>query len=156
MQASVGDLVAISGTSANNIYAAGYTTTAAGSRVSVVEQWNGTSWSAVASANPNGILDVTGVTALSNGTVVMVGNTSGTGGGGFIETNATTAAPATSASVPASGASFAPTDTVTPSMSGGATLAAPKITVQGPTVVVLGVLPDGTLQGPTVAPTRRR
>ena len=92
--ASVGDLVAISGTSANNIYAAGYTTTAAGPRVSVVEQWNGTSWSAVASANPNGILDVTGVTALSNGTVVTVGNTSGTGGGGFIETNATTAAPA--------------------------------------------------------------
>ena len=62
--------------------------------MSVVEQWNGTSWSAVASANPNGILDVTGVTALSNGTVVMVGNTSGTGGGGFIETNATTASPA--------------------------------------------------------------
>ncbi len=146
VQPSVGDLVAISGTSANNIYAAGYTTTSAGDRVSVVEQWNGTSWSAVTSANPNGILDVTGVTAVSNGTAVMVGNTAGTGSGGFIETNTTTATPAIARGSVASG--VLPADSLSPPA------AAP--TTPGAGSVVLGVLPDATVQGPTIARPWRR
>ena len=72
--------MAISGSSANDIFAVGET------GWTLVEQWNGTSWSVVTATGTAGF---TGVTTLSNGTAVAVG-------GNGIETNATTAAPAVS------------------------------------------------------------
>ena len=81
-----GQLVAVSASSANDIYAVGST---------LVEQWNGTSWSAVTSAST---VELIGVTTLSNGTIVVVGD-------GGIESKATTAAPAVSVSKSAGSAS---------------------------------------------------
>ncbi len=77
-----GDLFAISGSSANDIFAVGETISTTDE--TLVEQWNGTSWSAVTSAGSG---ELTGVTTLSNGTAVAVGTVG-------IESNATTAAPA--------------------------------------------------------------
>ena len=79
-----GNLVAISGSSANDLYAVGETISTTDE--TLVEQWNGTSWSTVTSA---GAGELNGVTTLSNGTAVAVGAPG-------IETNATTAAPASS------------------------------------------------------------
>jgi hypothetical protein len=72
---------AISGSSANDIFAVGETISTVDE--TLVEQWNGTSWSTVTSA---GAGELTGVTILSNGTAVAVGAVG-------IESNATTAAP---------------------------------------------------------------
>jgi hypothetical protein len=156
---SVGDLVAISGTSANNIFAVGDAVTPDGplDGVTVVEQWNGTSWSSVTSANPGDIQDsLSAVTVLSNGTVVAVGNANP--GGGFIETNATTAAPESVSRVSSvAGSRTVPqTAIATPTTSHGAAVTAPASVVQGPTSVALGVIPDdGTVQGPSATRTRR-
>ena len=82
----MGDLVAISGTSANNIFAVGHADLTGDPEDggTFVEQWNGTSWSPVTSANPGATQDsLSGVTALSNGTVVTVGDSFP---GTFIET----------------------------------------------------------------------
>ena len=82
------DLVAVSGSSAENIFAVGDGFSATNGLETgfgnVAEQWNGTSWSAVSSANPGDIQDgLTGVATLSNGTVVAVGNANP--GGAFIQ-----------------------------------------------------------------------
>jgi len=55
-------LSGIAAISANDIWAGGY----------AAEQWNGTSWSII--ATPSGLGQLEGVTALSDGTVVMVSN----------------------------------------------------------------------------------
>ena len=73
------DFSAISGTSANNIFAVGSGFSDSNGLVTgfgtAAAQWNGTSWTAVTSANPSTNQDTfTGVAALSNGTVVAVGN----------------------------------------------------------------------------------
>ena len=146
---------AISGTSANNIFAVGRTSESFNG--TFVDQWNGTSWTQVTSANPGTDSDaLNGVTILSNGTVVTVGSSDP--GGALVETNATTAAPATASrvSTPASSDSVSRTGIVTPPKSDAVTLAAPAGTVQSPNVVVLGVVPDGTVEGPTEDPLRRR
>ena len=86
-----GDLVAISGSSANDLFAVGETISTTDE--TLVEQWNGTSWNVVTSANPStGANSFAGVTTLSNGTAVAVGTVG-------IETNATAAAPASTSSV---------------------------------------------------------
>ena len=77
-----GDLFAISGSSANDIFAVGETISTTDE--TLVEQWNGTSWSVVTSAGRG---ELAGVTILSNGTAVAVGPVG-------IESNATAAAPA--------------------------------------------------------------
>jgi hypothetical protein len=85
-----GDLVSIAGTSANDLFAVGETISTTDQPL--VEQWNGTSWSVVTSANPStGANSFSGVTTLSNGTAVAVGTVG-------IESNATTASPASSVS----------------------------------------------------------
>jgi hypothetical protein len=149
------DFSAISGTSASNIFAVGQTSGSFNGTFG--DQWNGTSWTQVTSANPGADSDtLNGVTVLSNGTVVTVGSSDP--GGALVETNATTAAPASvsGVSTPASSASVAPTVTVTPSTSGRVTISAPASAPQGLGGVVLGVVPDGTPQGPLAFTTRRR
>ena len=84
-----GDLFAISGSSANNIFAVGETISTVDE--SLVEQWNGTSWNVVTSAGSG---ELAGVTLLSNGTAVAVGPAG-------IESNATSAAPEVRVAVPA-------------------------------------------------------
>jgi len=109
-----GQLSATSGSSANDIFAAGGT---------LVEQWNGMSWSVVTSASS---VELTGVTTLSNGTAVAVGD-------GGIESNATTAAPAVSISKPAS------------SVSG----VVPNVVIVPPTVATTNAVVMGTHETPS-------
>jgi hypothetical protein len=81
-----GDLAAITGSSPNDLFAVGETLSTTDEPL--VEQWNGSTWSVVTSAEPNSNANsFSGVTTLSNGTTVAVGS-------GFIESNATTATPA--------------------------------------------------------------
>jgi hypothetical protein len=121
-----GDLVSISGGSANNLFAVGETISTTDQPL--VEQWNGSSWSVVADANPGGgVNSFSGVTTLGNGTAVAVGTVG-------IESNATTASPAfrPSASLPINAAGSPVT-----------------LTVQVPG---LGVSPDGTAAPPESSP----
>ncbi len=97
----------------------------------LVEQWNGTSWSAVTSA---GAGELAGVTTLSNGTAVAVGAVG-------IETNATTAAPESRVSDVHPDATVAPPATSP---------------VQVPGSDVVGVVPSDTVQPPAAGTTRRR
>ena len=70
---------AVSSSSSNNVFAVGNTPPAAGDETTFVDQWNGTSWSPVTSANPgNEANSLDGVTTLSNGFVVAVGTASTT------------------------------------------------------------------------------
>jgi hypothetical protein len=62
----------IAAISANDILAVG--AGGAGASTTLVEQWNGTSWSIISSPNPGDFSNgLSGVTALSDGTVVAVG-----------------------------------------------------------------------------------
>ena len=124
-----GDLFAISGSSANDIFAVGETISTKDE--TLVEQWNGTSWSAVTSA---GAGELAGVTTLSNETAVAVGAVG-------IESNATTAAPESRVSGVLPNGSVAPPETSP---------------VQVPGSDVVGVVPSDTVQPPAAAPTRRR
>ena len=143
--APVGDLVAISGTSANNIFAVGHADLSGGPEDggTFVEQWNGTSWSPVTSANPGATQDsLSGVTALSNGTVVTVGDSFP---GAFIETNATTAAPASRVSTPAStvsppAVSAAATPAAATTVSGSSANNIHAVGTSATTVVAVGTL----------------
>jgi hypothetical protein len=114
-----GDLFAISGSSANDLFAVGETISTVDQ--TLVEQWNGTSWSVVTSA---GAGELTGVTILSNGTAVAVGPVG-------IESNATAAAPAVSVAKPAGTVSGAVPD---------GTLVPPAVAAT--TVAVVGTLED--------------
>ncbi len=68
---------AISSSATNEVFAVGNTPPAAGDATTFVDQWNGTSFSPVTSANPgNDANSLDGVAALSNGLVVAVGGTS--------------------------------------------------------------------------------
>ena len=70
---------AVSSSSSNNVFAVGNTPPAAGDETTFVDQWNGTSWSPVTSANPgNEANSLTGVATLSNGLVVAIGSASTT------------------------------------------------------------------------------
>ena len=147
-----GNLVAISGSSANDIYAVGETISTTDE--TLVEQWNGTSWSTVTSA---GAGELNGVTTLSNGTAVAVGAPG-------IETNATTAAPArphprprTSLSgvVPSSTVQLPATSTVRVPVR----VISPNITVQLPAtstvrVPIRVILPNGTTAPPQTSPVQ--
>jgi hypothetical protein len=145
-----GDLFAISGSSANDIFAVGETISTVDE--TLVEQWNGASWSAVTSAGEG---ELTGVTILSNGTAVAVGPVG-------IESNATTAAPEARVSdvlpndrvaPPETSAVQVPASIVSPN----GTSAPPETSpVQVPVSDVLGVLPNDTVAPPAVALTRRR
>jgi hypothetical protein len=144
-----GDLSAISGSSANDIFAVGETISTVDE--SLVEQWNGTSWSVVTSAGSG---ELTGVTILSNGTAVAVGAPG-------IETNATTAAPESVSSVHANSTAQAPATSPVPApgsvVSPNATVAPPATSpVQTPGSVALGVVPGDIVQPSSSAPTRRR
>ena len=172
-----GNLVAISGSSANDIYAVGETISTTDE--TLVEQWNGTSWSTVTSA---GAGELNGVTTLSNGTAVAVGAPG-------IETNATTAAPASTSASGTSLSGVVPSSTVqlpaTSTVRVPVRVISPNITVQLPatstvrvpirvilpngttappqtspvqvlTGDVLGALSNDTFQPPAAAPTRRR
>ncbi|MGO9913281.1 MAG: beta strand repeat-containing protein [Isosphaeraceae bacterium] len=172
-----GDLFAISGSSANDIYAVGETISTTDE--TLVEQWNGTSWSTVTSA---GAGELNGVTTLSNGTAVAVGAPG-------IETNATTAAPASTSASGTSLSGVVPSSTVqlpaTSTVRVPVRVISPNITVQLPatstvrvpirvilpngttappqtspvqvlTGDVLGALSNDTFQPPAAAPTRRR
>jgi hypothetical protein len=68
-------LVGIAAISANNIWAVGtFSDPNSGLDLPLTEHWNGTSWSIVSSAKVIGQMNVlSGVTALSNGTVVAAG-----------------------------------------------------------------------------------
>jgi hypothetical protein len=124
-----GDLSAISGSSANDLFAVGETISTQDE--TLVEQWNGTTWSAVASA---GAGDLTGVTTLSSGTAVAVGAVG-------IESNATAAAPESRVS------DVHPDSTVAPPATSP---------VQVPVSDVVGVVPSDTVQPTADGPTRRR
>ncbi len=148
-----GDLSAISGTSANDLFAVGETISTTDEPL--VEQWNGTSWSVVTSANPSaGANSFAGVTTLSNGTAVAVGAVG-------IETNATAAAPAVIVSgVHPSGIGQLPDASPVPvpvrTAAPNATVAPPATSpVQVPVNLALGVIPDGVFP-PSASPTRRR
>ena len=135
------DLVAISGSAANNIFAVGSGFSATNGLTTgfgtVAEQWNGTSWSAVTSANPSANQDAfTGVATLSNGTVVAVGNE--IPGTGFIQSATfpvsppvtpivTTTALTSTPSSPSFGTSVTFTATITP-----APPAQPRLRVRSP------------------------
>jgi hypothetical protein len=151
---AAGDLLAISGTSANDLFAVGETISTTDEPL--VEQWNGTSWNVVASANPSaGANSFQGVTTLSNGTAVAVGTVG-------IETNATAAAPAVIVAgvhpsgigqLPAASSAQAPVRTVSPN----GTSAPPETSpVPVPVSVALGVVPDDIVQPSAPTPTRRR
>ena len=106
-----GDLADITGSSPNNLFAVGETISATDEPL--VEQWNGSTWSVVTSAEPNANADsFTGVTTLSNGTTVAVGS-------GFIESNATTAALAALGAVALPDATVAPPASSTVPLPGG-------------------------------------
>ncbi len=152
-----GDLSAISGASANDVFAVGETISTTDE--TLVEQWNGTTWSTVTSA---GAGELNGVTTLSTGTAVAVGAPG-------IETNATTAAPAsTSAStstpasttslsgvVPGSAVQLPATSTVRVPVR----VISPNITVQSPAtgtarVPIRVILPNGTTAPPQTSPVQ--
>jgi hypothetical protein len=64
----------IAAISANDILAVGAGTSTTGASTTLVEQWNGTNWSIISSPNPGDFANgLSGVTALSDGTVVAVG-----------------------------------------------------------------------------------
>ena len=122
----------ISGTSASNIFAVGETPgdpPGGPETLTFVDQWNGTSWTQVTSANPSTTQDgLNGVTTLSNGTVVTVGDSFP---GTFIEsasipvtppanTIATTTALTSTTSSSPFGASVTFTATITPASTGSA------------------------------------
>jgi hypothetical protein len=75
-------LVGIASISANNIWAVGtFSDPNSGLDLPLTEHWNGIKWSMVSSANVIGEMSVlSGVTALSNGTVVGVGFATSDGG----------------------------------------------------------------------------
>jgi hypothetical protein len=149
-----GDLSAISGTSANDLFAVGETVSTTDQPL--VEQWNGVSWSVVTSANPSaGANSFAGVTTLGKGTAVAVGTVG-------IETNATAAAPAVSVSgVHPSGIGqlpgASPVPVPVPTAAPNSTVAPPATSpVQVPVIAALGVVPDDTAQPTAANRTRRR
>ena len=144
-----GDLAAISGSSANDLFAVGETISTTDE--TLVEQWNGTSWNVVTSVNPStGANSFAGVTTLSNGTAVAVGTVG-------IETNATAAAPASTSSV----SGILPNNTV--QLPARSTVripvraTSPNGTAQLPaasTVPVRVIWPDGTTASPETNPVQ--
>jgi hypothetical protein len=150
VSSGAGDLTAISGSSANDIFAVGETISTVDE--TLVEQWNGTSWNVVTSA---GAGELTGVTILSNGTAVAVGAPG-------IETNATTAAPESSVSGVHPNGILQPPQTSPVQVPGSvvspdSTVAPPATSpVQSPVLVALGVVPDDIVQPSAGATARRR
>jgi hypothetical protein len=69
-------LAGVSGSSAGDIWAAGYMIGASGSDNTLIVHWNGTSWSKVASPNPSktGANSLQAVSAVSSATAWAVGN----------------------------------------------------------------------------------
>jgi hypothetical protein len=140
-----GQLFAISGSSANNVYAVGESI--ATTDEPLVERWNGSTWSVVTSANPSAVANsFSGVTALGNGFTVAVGSVG-------IESKATSGSPAfLSSNVVANGSLSSPATSPVPGqvdLDSSDGTSAPSETSPVP-------VPGGDGLDPLRAPHRRR
>jgi hypothetical protein len=73
----------ITAVSANDIWAVGSSHKSSGGSATLIEHWDGTGWTIISSPNPGTASNsLSGVTALSDGTVVAVGSQTNQGTGG--------------------------------------------------------------------------